>query len=235
MFSMNTRVLPSRVDTNKIIKVTGIMDTLQDCSLFWLDSEPILKAYFEDNNVGLLLFYRQMDIVKRPSYGENIVVSTGLYGTRRAFGYRNTFIYDAQGNALVKTWCLGAFVDLKTHQMLKCPEEILRSIKIDEKKEMDYTDYKITIPEDLTFAKEETLQIKKSDIDLFGHTNNNKYIEKAMEFVDDSKISRLRVEFKKSALLHDTIIIEKAEIENKSWIRLNDPNGEAYALLECSV
>ena len=63
----------------------------------WIDSEPGVKQYFTEQNMAQLLATRQVEIVRVPEYKEELTVTTSVYGMKPMFGFRNTFIYDAEG------------------------------------------------------------------------------------------------------------------------------------------
>ena len=84
---------------------------MQDCSEMWIDSEPEVKDYFLQQNMAQLLATRQVEIIRVPDYKEELTVTTSVYGMKPMFGFRNTFIYDAEGKPCYKTWSMGAFVD----------------------------------------------------------------------------------------------------------------------------
>ena len=105
MYSLNYKVTTSACDLYSALQM------MQDCSEMWIDSEPGVKQYFTEQNMAQLLATRQVEIIRVPAYKEELKVTTSVYGMKPMFGFRNTFIYDAQGNPCYKTWSMGAFVD----------------------------------------------------------------------------------------------------------------------------
>ena len=72
----------------------------------WIDSESQVKEYFARENMAQLLASRQVEIVRVPDFKEELTVTTSVYGMKPMFGFRNTFIYDAEGKPCYKTWSL---------------------------------------------------------------------------------------------------------------------------------
>ena len=66
----------------------------------WIDTEPAVKEYFDRENMAQLLASRQVEIVRVPQYKESLHVETSVWGMKSMFGFRNTFIYDAEGKVL---------------------------------------------------------------------------------------------------------------------------------------
>ena len=111
MYSLKYKVTTSTCDSEGKLKLYSALQMMQDCSEMWIDSEPEVKDYFLQQNMAQLLATRQVEIIRVPDYKEELTVKTSVYGMKPMFGFRNTFIYDAQGNPCYKTWSMGAFVD----------------------------------------------------------------------------------------------------------------------------
>ena len=97
MYSLKFKVTTSTCDSEGKLKLYSALQMMQDCSEMWIDSEPGVKQYFTEQNMAQLLATRQVEIVRVPEYKEELTVTTSVYGMKPMFGFRNTFIYDAQG------------------------------------------------------------------------------------------------------------------------------------------
>lgn len=78
-----------------------------------------------------LLASRQVEIIRVPTFKEELTVTTSVYGMKPMFGFRNTFIYDAEGRPCYKTWSMGAFVDKATGKLKRVEESVIASMKIE--------------------------------------------------------------------------------------------------------
>ena len=47
------------------------------------------------------------------------------------FGFRNTFIYDAEGNPCYKTWSMGAFVDRAAGKLKRVDDATIASMTLE--------------------------------------------------------------------------------------------------------
>ena len=119
---------------------------MQDCSEMWIDSEPEVKDYFLQQNMAQLLATRQVEIIRVPDYKEELTVTTSVYGMKSMFGFRNTFIYDAQGNPCYKTWSMGAFVDKAAGKLKRVDDATIQSTKLEPQLKMNYKDRRIILP-----------------------------------------------------------------------------------------
>lgn len=235
MYQIESRVGGSRTDTNGKLKLTGVLDYLQDCSLQWMESEPSFSRYLAKKNAGMFLVYRQIDIIRMPEYLEKISTQTSIFDCKGAFGLRNTNIFDAEERPCILSWSIGAFVSLATGRMVRLTPEEMQKIKYDQKTEMEYLDRKIDISGMDSWKDMERVAVKRKDIDLYHHMNNTKYVETALEFIPDSHLKRIRVEFKKPALLDDEIYPRVTNQNDNFYVELRDKENKQNAIVEFTV
>ena len=123
------------------------------------------------------------------------------------FGFRNTFIYDAEGNVCYKTWSMGAFVDRTTGRLQRIPQNVLSSVSIEPKKDMTYGERRIIVPKDAEFNVHELVAVTRNDIDYNGHMNNGNYIRIANEYLPEGyNYNNVRVEFKIPARFGQSLV-----------------------------
>ena len=205
MYSLKYKVTTSTCDSEGRLKLYSALQMMQDCSEWWIDSEPGVKQYFAEQNMAQLLATRQVEIVRVPSYKEELTVTTSVYGMKPMFGFRNTFIYDAQGKPCYKTWSMGAFVDLANGKLKRVDYATIASMTMEPQLEMNYKDRRIILPK----TEGETLEpvnVLRADIDYNRHMNNANYIRMAMELLPESFVVRgLRVEYRVAAKLGDSL------------------------------
>jgi len=194
---------------------------MQDCSEMWIDSEPGVKDYFARQNMAQLLATRQVEIVRVPDFKEELTVTTSVYGMKPMFGFRNTFIYDAEGNPCYKTWSMGAFVDKSMGKLKRVDEATINSMFLEPQLEMNYKDRRVILPKEGGVVME-PVKVLKSDIDYNRHVNNANYIRIAMELLpEDFVIHGLRVEYRVAAKLGDTLTPTIYQRDNVIIVSLN--------------
>lgn len=235
LYEIKDHVCASRTDTNGIMKLTGAMDVIQDCSLSWIETEPSFRDYLIGNNLGMFVVSRQVDIVRLPVYGEKITARTSIFGCKSFCGYRNTVLYGEDGLPCLLTWSLGTFVNMDTEKIARLPQSEIDKATLDDKIDMEYLDKKILLP-DNPGRYSDSVKVKRSYIDLYHHMNNVKYIEVALELLPENLIiNRLRIEYKKPAKLGDILhpkIIEDSKANR--YILLLDSQDNPYAIIEFS-
>jgi acyl-ACP thioesterase len=205
MYSYKTRVAASQIGLDGLETIPSILTTMQDCSQFWLESEPVFAEYLKQNGLTMVITSRQADIVRFPAYGEVLEVATSIYESNRYFGYRNTVLIDEDATPVALSWVVGAFIDIAKGRLVSLPREVLDTITYDPRREMDYLDKRIALPTSPPQALPPFIA-QYSDIDYNRHVNNVHYIRMARDYVPTNKsYTRIRVEYKAQARQGDTI------------------------------
>ena len=148
MYSLKYKVTTSTCDSEGRLKLCSALQMMQDCSEMWIDSEPGVKRYFAEQHMAQLLATRQVEIVRVPEYKEELTVTSSVYGMKPMFGFRNTFIYDAEGKPCYKTWSMGAFVDKSAGKLKRVDDATMASMSLEPQLEMDYKDRRIILPKE---------------------------------------------------------------------------------------
>jgi acyl-ACP thioesterase len=236
MYTISQRVCASHTDAEGLLKLVSAIDMMQDCSQMWLESEPEVGRFFQKNAIAQMLVSRQIDVLRMPAYGEKLIVETRVYECKNFLGYRNTVIYDDQGNSCVTSWSLGAFVNLATGKPEKLPEAVIAGLCIDPKINMEYLSKRITLPEGIR-ERLSPVKVSHGDIDFNRHMNNARYVQIALELLPpEFQVSRLRLEYKMPAKYGDTLYPEIIKGEGMYYILLNDneENSRSYTVMEFS-
>ena len=207
MYSLKYKVTTSTCDSEGKLKLYSALQMMQDCSEMWIDSEPEVKDYFLQQNMAQLLATRQVEIIRVPNYKEELTVTTSVYGMKPMFGFRNTFIYDAQGNPCYKTWSMGAFVDKTAGKLKRVDDATIQSMTLEPQLEMNYKDRRIILPKGQSCESHPSLiKVLRADIDYNKHLNNANYVRMAMELLpEDFVVNGLRVEYRVAAKLGDCL------------------------------
>ncbi len=231
MYSLKYKVTTSTCDSEGKLKLFSALQMMQDCSEMWIDSEPGVKRFFTEQNMAQLLASRQVEVMRVPEFKEELTVTTSVYGTKPMFGFRNTFIYDAQGAPCYRTWSMGAFVDKATGKLKRVDDDTIASMNLEPQKEMNYRDRRIILPRE-TGETLEPIRVLRADIDYNRHMNNANYVRMAMELLpDDFKVRDLRVEYRVAAKLGDMLVPTLYRIEG-GWVVALSVGKEVCAIIE---
>lgn len=220
MFCISHKVGTSDLTGKGMLRYSAVVDYMQDCSGFQLLTLDTLQKYFKDNNIGMYLVSRQIDIHRLPCYCEDITIKTVVYECKSMYGYRNTMIYDDKNELCVSSYSVGAFINLNTARPVKVPDEVVGSIAINEKFDMEYLPRKVEIP-DVKGIRGDEILIGKYHIDVFAHVNNAKYIDLAEEILpDDFEVKRIRMDFRTPAKIGEKITPTLYLIDSKAVVEL---------------
>lgn len=203
------------------------VDAMQDCSNFQsMDLGNGLEKLIE-NKRAWLLNYWQIQFLKPMRIGDKIDISTWPYDFDKLFGYRNFCIQDENGEYTVKANSMWFLVNLETFRPMKLQEEDVAAYGMDSKLDMEYEDKRVKLPEEM--LEIDRIKIHNYHIDTNGHVNNAWYIKIAMEYIEkDKPVKQIRVEYKKSAVLNDEVIIKKSG----NVIGMYDKDGKIYVAIE---
>ncbi|MBQ9821253.1 MAG: hypothetical protein IJM58_03950, partial [Muribaculaceae bacterium] len=205
MYTLNYKVTTSTCNSEGKLKLYSALQMMQDCSEMWIDSELTARKFFSDNNMTQLLATRQVEVVRVPGFKEDLTVTTSIYEVMPMYGFRNTFIRDAQGYPCYRTWSMGAFVDLATGKLARLSDEAIASLTLEPKQKMNYRGRRIILPkQDGTVQK--PVQVMRADIDYNRHMNNANYVRIAMELLPEGfEVHDMRVEYRIAAKQGDLL------------------------------
>ena len=234
MYNVNYKVTTSTCDSEGRLKLYSALQMMQDCSELWIDSEPGVKQYFAEQNMAQLLASRQVEVIRVPEYKEELTVTSTVYGMKPMFGFRNTFIYDAEGNPCYKTWSMGAFVDKSNGKLKRVDDATIVSMTLEPQLEMDYKDRRIILPK-ADGREFEPIKVLRADIDYNKHLNNANYVRMAMELLpEDFDVKGLRVEYRVPAKLGNQLIPTVFQIEGGIIVSLSI-GSEISAIIEFTI
>ena len=231
MYTLNYKVTTSCCDSEGRLKLYSALQMMQDCSEMWIDSEPAARKFFNDNNMTQLLATRQVEVIRVPRFKERLSVTTSIYEVMPMYGFRNTFIRDAQGNPCYRTWSMGAFVDLATGKLARISDDAIASLTLEPKQEMNYRGRRISLPkQDGTVM--DPVRVMRADIDYNRHMNNANYVRIAMELLPEGfEVRDMRVEYRIAARLDDLLTPTVYSIEGGYIVSLA-VNGQPSAIIE---
>ena len=205
MYTLNYKVTTSTCDSEGKLKLYSALQMMQDCSEMWIDSEPTARKFFNDNNMTQLLATRQVEVERVPRFKEDLTVTTSIYELLPMYGFRNTFIRDAQGQPCYRTWSMGAFVDLATGKLARLSEDAIASLTLEAKQEMNYRGRRIILPKQEGTVLE-PVTVMRADIDYNRHMNNANYVRIAMELLPEGfEVHDMRVEYRIAAKQGDLL------------------------------
>ena len=232
MYSFSARVRYSEVDSSLRLSFPAIINYFQDCSIFHSEDLGIGINYLKKEHRVWLMNSWQIEVRRFPTYGEVLQVNTWPYDFKSMFGYRNFTLSDKAGNDLVIANSIWVFADTDTGRPVKPDPAYAFRYPLDPPYPMEYAGRKIELP--AAFSPLEPISVTQTHLDSNRHVNNGQYVAMASSLLPDTGYTKLRVEYKKSAQLGDTIFPQISLQENSCTVILGNEEGVPYAIAEFS-
>ena len=231
MYTFQSQVRYSELDSDRKLSIASIVDYFQDCSTFHSESLGVGIDYLDRVGMLWVMSYWQIVIDRYPGLCEKITIGTFPYEFRGFLGYRNFFIADETGKKIVRANSLWTLMDIRAGRPAKPTREMLEAYRLEEKLDMEYEPRKIRF--DREGEKHPAFYVGKQHLDSNHHVNNGQYIHMAMEYLpEDFAVGQMRAEYKKSALLHDSVIPSVVQGEEIFVVSLCNAQGSPFAVVE---
>ena len=232
VYSYDSRVGFSMVDSDKNITINSIVDFFQDAATFHSEDLGVGYDYLTPRNLVWVVNTWQIDIIKYPRYLDRITIETIPYKYRGFLGYRNFRILDEKGEAMVLGNSMWSLIDFRDMKPAKVSDELAEKYGTAEPMEMDYQNGRIRIPEGA--KKGEGIRVEQYFLDPNNHVNNGQYVNLATALLPEGiKIKRFRAEYRAQAFLGDIIYPVYGENEKGGFVAaLENGEGKPYSVME---
>lgn len=231
MYRIDTKVRYSECGEDGKIKLASIINLFQDASSAQSESLGVGMDYLKSVKRAWVLNSWQIIVERYPKAHEEIEVTTWPTGFRGVFGPRNFCLKTQDGEMLAYAHTLWVYMDIENGMPTKPSEEEKAIYGTEPPLEMEYASRKIKMPEEAKVV--DTISVRKYHIDTNSHVNNCQYVQMAVEVLpEDFQTKQVRVEYKKSAVYGDKIVIKMAEEEERIVVELCDEYEVPYAVVE---
>lgn len=231
MYSFKSRVRYSEINKEGILDIPSILNYFQDCSTFQSEHLGVGMDYLKKEKRAWVLNSWQIEFLHDVGMLEDIEIGTWSYGSKGVYGYRNFVLNRENGQRAVNANTIWVFTDMETGMPVKVQPKDVEVYGVEPQIKM--ADYGRKIKTEGEGQKESEFSVRKYHIDTNGHVNNVKYVQFAMEYLDDMrKVKVLRAEYKKSARYGDIICPVIYKEENGMTVSLNDKSGDVYARVQ---
>lgn len=127
-------------------------------------------------NIGWVILQYHIDITRRPSVGEEIVITTQADHYNPYFAVRNFWLETPSGEKLVAIRAIFTMIDMEARKMVRIPQIVMETYKADRVKKIE----RIPNPAQLTEAElpdvgHNYYHVRFFDIDHNHHVNNAHY------------------------------------------------------------
>lgn len=232
MYSFNSRVRFSETGTDRKLSIAGLMNYLQDCSIFQSEDIGAGLSFMKQTQKAWLLSAWNVEVLRRPKVAEEITIGTWPYEFKGIYGLRNYAIFDKDGNYLVKADSCWFLTSMETGRPTRPTEEDIAPYPIVEPRlDMEDLPRKIALPEGLVEVGKVT--VMRHHLDINRHVNNAQYVNIASEAVpEELEICGIRAEYKRAAVLGDVIVLNSTSQDGTYWVSLCAEDGSIFANVE---
>ena len=231
MYIIENRIRYSEADQDRQLKLGNILNYFQDCSTFQSEDLNLGLEMLKGRHRAWLLNSWQLEILRRPKLGETVQTGTYPYDFKAFYGYRNFFMRDMAGKYLVKANSVWFYVDTDSGRPVKASEDEIRGYEREPRLDMGYSGRKLQPVKE--GEKGVPITIGRNQIDTNHHVNNAQYVFMAQETLPAGFMpSRLRVEYKKAAVLGDVLHPVTAHLQDGYAVTLYDEGGLPCTAME---
>lgn len=217
MYSYQSRIRYSELDTTGHLKIEALLNYFQDCTTF--HSEDIGRGvnYLREGHMLWVLGSWQIVVERYPKLGERVTVATAPYDFKGFMGYRNFLMTDEEGNRLACGNTIWSLLDTDNGHPIRPTEDMIAPYILEEKLDMEYAPRKIVVPDDM--VKGESIVIRPHHLDTNHHVNNGQYVRIALDSLGkECKIKQLRTEYKKQSYLNNLLTPYISQSENGTYV-----------------
>ncbi len=181
-FKTNFTVMASDVDMKGNLKPHILLDYLQNTAwAHYMEVEKIVGKILDENYIWLIS--RLKIILKEiPKWQDMVTVKTYATDINGYFAYRNFEIIKKE-KIIGNSTFLWLIKDKIKNKLIK-PENFVKKFPINSAER--FFDLKEKIPEISGQDKGEKIKVKYSDIDVNNHVNNARYLQWAIDCVDEN-------------------------------------------------
>ncbi len=200
MFETERHVYHSCVGADGLMKMPVAADFLMDCCQFQERSESAFSEHMRQHDMAVFLASLQLDILRRPAFGEKVMVRVSIYDCKSIYGFRRITITDEVGQLCMRSNAIGAFFNFREGRAMKLPEAIRTTLTMEQiDDDMECLPRKIIIP-DTSFDALDAVEVRPSRVDGNGHLTSTEYLAIAEDRLPDGfTYDQVRAEYKLQA------------------------------------
>ncbi len=191
----------------------------------------------EKNGVSWILLDWKVQVLKRPRYGEKLLVKTWGRNPKKVTIGRDYEIFNEKNELCVVATSKWALIDIQNKKIARITPEVVNKYEVEEMSVFEEIEIdKINIPSE--FLSSRAFIPTRRNIDLNGHMHNSHYLELAYETLPEEvyqnrPYDNFRITYKKEIKLGDIITCYYTFKDNKHIIVFkNDKDNTINSVIE---
>ncbi len=222
----------SLVDEELYLTLPAILDFFQDAAIGQSEQLGVGIRVLKARHLAWFLVSWDICVTRFPKLGETVTVGTYPYRFRSPLGCRVMYLKDESGAVLATADSRWVMMDTANLKMTGIPEDIAGAFELGE---APAAEGRVRIAVGDTGTELPAIPVQSYMLDVNGHVNNGQYVHLAEAFLPkDRRFYRLRAEYRKQAILGDSLIPRTDGKEECVSVTLHFPSGEISTVLEWS-
>ena len=216
----------------------AILEYLEDVAAYHSDSVGIGINTTEETHLNWLLLDWELEVLKRPRYGQVLDIHTWSRGIEKFYAFRDFEIYDEENNLCAIATSKWLLVDSKTGKIARVKPKIADKYQSETEKAV-FKDKKIEkIKEPKEYISEVTYTTRRRDIDVIGHMHNLYYLYLAYEALPEEEYNKrpfkhVRIQYKNQIKLGETVKCKYTkENEEKIVVMKSEDDKTLHAIIK---
>lgn len=231
VFEFDAHIRYSEVDHRGLLKLPALIDYFQDCSTFQSEALDIGMAWLKEQRRAWVLTHWQIVIDRYPALAEPVSVGTFASAFKGLTASRYFYLRDRTGALIARAHSSWAFMDLERNRPVRPTPEHIDPYGTAEPLDMPAEERRVRIPDGLEAL--EPITVQRYQIDTNEHVNNCQYVQMALDALPREEVPvQVRVDYKRAAVLGDTIFPGLASAGDTAVVALEDGSGAPYAVVE---
>ncbi|MDI9591359.1 MAG: thioesterase [Acidobacteriota bacterium] len=243
MYSFDGRVRYSECDERGNLTLLALINYLQDCTTFHSESIGRGVSHMRGRGIAWLIAAWQIEIGRLPRFCDDIRVSTWCHSMARTLATRNFTICDGDGTPLVRADSLWFVYDLAAGRPIRIPED--QRVYLSDEPPLDMPPTVRRLPVGGPCQTAPAITVGELHLDTNRHVNNAQYLGMATNaiaavFGHDiaahvTDIARVCIQYRRQALLADTIVPRVHVDGGVCTVDLADPDGDTFAVVRIEL
>lgn len=219
------------------IKNRAILECLENIGSYHSDIAGYGANDTKRTKVSWILLEWKLEVLDRPTYGDELEIHTWARGINKFFTYRDYEIYNKDNKLCAIATSKWALINIETGKLTRLTEEIINKYNPEYKYVFSKPDMeKLEIPNESDSVLEYT--VIRKDIDINKHMHNLYYLDLAYEALPEDvyeqrPFNNVRITYKKEIKLGDVVKCEYSQLNNKYYVVIKSEDEKiVHAIIE---
>ena len=217
---------------------SAILEYLENIAAYHSDTVGYGINTTKDTNLNWLLLDWKVEVLKRPTYGENLEVHTWSREIEKFWAFRDFEIYDQNHELCVIATSKWLLVNSKTAKIERVDPKMAEKYNSEPQKKVFPEENLDKIKEPDSFESKFEYKVRRKDIDVIGHMHNIYYLDLAYEALPEEEYQKrpfntIRIMYKKEIKLGETVHCLYTKQDKKNIITIKDESEKLlHAIVE---